>query len=79
MITTLAKLKDGDFAVVKEIRGGHSVHHRLGRLGLHPSDRIRVIRNGFFGGPILIKVHGIEVGIGKGLAEKVEVEAEERR
>ncbi len=78
MITTLAKLKGGDFAVVKEIKGGHSVHHRLGRLGLHPSDRIRVIRNGFFGGPVLIEVHGIEVGIGKGMAEKVEVEVEQK-
>jgi Fe2+ transport system protein FeoA len=77
MITTLSKLKGGDSAVVKDIKGGHSVHHRLGRLGLHPSDRIRVIRNGFFGGPVLIKVHGIEVGIGKGMAEKIEVEVEQ--
>lgn len=77
MITTLSKLKGGDSAVVKDIKGGHSVHHRLGRLGLHPSDRIRVIRNGFFGGPVLIEVHGIEVGIGKGMAEKIEVEVEQ--
>ncbi len=77
MITTLTKLKTGDRAIVKEIRGGHNIHHRLGRLGVHPSDRVQVIRNGFLGGPLLIEVHGIEVGIGRGMAEKIEVELEE--
>jgi len=77
MTTTLSKLKGGDSAIIKDIKGGHAVHHRLGRLGLHPSDRVRVIRNGFFGGPVLIEVHGIEVGIGKGMAEKIEVEVDQ--
>jgi len=46
-------------------------------LGLHPSDKIRVVQNGFFGGPILIEIHGIEVGIGRGMAEQIEVETGE--
>lgn len=76
MITTLEKLKGGDIATVSDIKGGRTVRNRLNGLGLHPSDKIRVLGNGFFGGPMLIEVHGIEVGIGRGMAEKIEVEIE---
>jgi ferrous iron transport protein A len=77
MIKTLKQLNRGEIALIKEIRGGRSVRQRLGRLGLHPTDKIRVIQNGFFGGPILIEIHGIEVGIGRGMAEQIEVETGE--
>ena len=76
MITTIEKLKGGDIATVSDIKGGRTVRNRLNGLGLHPSDKIRVVRNGFFGGPMLIEVHGIEVGIGRSMAEKIEVEIE---
>ncbi len=77
MTRTLNQLKSGETALIKEIKGGHAVRHRLGRLGLHPSDRIRLVRNGFFGGPVLIEVHGTKVGIGLAMAEKIEVETGE--
>jgi len=77
MTRTLVSLNRGEVALIKEIRGGRSVRQRLGRLGLHPSDKIRVVRNGFFGGPILIEVHGVEVGIGRGMAEQIEVDTGE--
>jgi Fe2+ transport system protein FeoA len=76
MITTLDRLKGGDVVVVKDIQGGRNVRQRLNRLGVHPTDKIRIIRNGFLGGPLLMEVHGIEVGIGRGMAEKIEVEVE---
>lgn len=79
MITTLEKLKDGDQAVVRDIKGGHGIRQRLSHLGLHPQDKIEVIRSGYVGGPVLIEVHGVEVGIGHGMAEKVEVEIQEQR
>jgi Fe2+ transport system protein FeoA len=77
MITTLDKLKGGDVGIVRDILGGRTVRQRLSRQGVHPSDRIRVVRNGFFGGPLLMEVHGVEVGIGLGMAQKIEVELEE--
>ncbi|MBN1102905.1 MAG: ferrous iron transport protein A [Deltaproteobacteria bacterium] len=76
MITTLEKLKAGETAIVTDILGGRTVRNRLNGLGLHPSDKVRILRNGFFGGPLLIEVHGIEVGIGRGMAEKIQVEIE---
>jgi Fe2+ transport system protein FeoA len=79
MIITLEKLKDGDQAVVQDIKGGHGIRQRLSHLGLHPQDKIEVIRSGYVGGPVLIKLHGMEVGIGHGMAEKVEVEIQEQK
>jgi len=77
MITTLYKLKDGEEARVLNILGGHGVRQRLSHCGVHPGDRVRVIRNGFLGGPVLIDIHGAEVAIGQGMARKVEVEVAE--
>ena len=78
MITTLGKLKDGETAVIRDIKGGYGIRHRLSRLGLHPMDSIEVIRSGYVGGPVLVEIHGSEVGIGYGMAEKVEVEVPDR-
>lgn len=74
MITTLDKLKGGEEAIVRDIHGGRNIRQRLSRLGVHPTDKIRILRNGFLGGPVLMEIHGIEVGIGRGMAEKIEVE-----
>ena len=74
MITTLDHLKDGTIAIIHNIEGEQGVRNRLNHLGLHARDQVEVLRSGYPGGPILIKVHGIEVGIGQGLAEKIEVE-----
>jgi ferrous iron transport protein A len=77
MRTTLEKLKEERSAVVVEIHGGYGIRKRLGNLGVHPGDGVRVVRSGFFGGPTLIEVHGTEVAIGQGMARRVEVEVRE--
>ena len=79
MITTLDKAKEGISAVVKAVHGGHKLRQRLGGLGIHVNDRLRVLRTGFLGGPVLIEIHGSEVGIGHGMAEKIEVEVMEEK
>jgi ferrous iron transport protein A len=78
MNTTLEKLRNGDLAVVRQINGGYLIRRRLGGLGVHPQDRFRVRRSGYLGGPVLIEIHGSEVGIGHGMAEKIEVEVIEQ-
>lgn len=78
MITTLDKMRSGEKAVVKNILGGHDLRRRLGNLGIHPGDELEVIRSGFFGGPLLVRIHGAEIGLGRGMAEKIEVESEAR-
>ncbi len=78
MVTRLHKLRGGDRAVVREIRGGHEVRQRLSSHGLHPGDAVEVIRAAFLRGPMLIAIHGVEVALGRGQAEAVEVELPER-
>ncbi|MEW6439694.1 MAG: FeoA family protein [bacterium] len=77
MITTLERLRNGRQGLVLEIRGGKALRQRLARLGVHPGDRVRVIRIGSFGGPVLIDIHGAEVAIGRGMAQKIELEVSE--
>ena len=79
MITTLEKLKQGMPAVVKKVHGGHKIRQRLGGLGIHVDDSLTVLRTGFLGGPVLIEIHGTEMGIGHGMAEKIEVEVMEEK
>jgi Fe2+ transport system protein FeoA len=74
MKTILAECEGGTRAVVREIRGGLGVARKLNRLGIHADDPIKVIRGGFLGGPVVVEVHGVQLGIGHGMAEKVEVE-----
>jgi ferrous iron transport protein A len=78
MIMTLEKVREETCAVVREIHGGHKIRQRLGGLGIHMDDQVKVLRTGFLGGPVLIEIHGTQVGIGHGMAEKIEVETDER-
>ena len=77
MIMTLEKVREGVTAVVKEIHGGHRIRQKLGGLGIHVDDQVKVLRAGFLGGPVLIGIHGTQVGIGQGMAAKIEVEVGE--
>jgi len=79
LITTLEKLKQGMPAVVKQVHGGYKIRQRLGGLGIHVGDSLKVLRTGFLGGPVLIEMHGTELGIGHGMAEKIEVEVMEEK
>lgn len=79
MITTLERVRDGASAVVRDIHGGRVLRQRLARLGVHPGDTVRVVRTGYFGGPVLIEIHGAEVAIGRGMAQKIETEVLENR
>jgi ferrous iron transport protein A len=78
MTMTLEKVKEGMSAVVKQVHGGHRIRQRLSGLGIHVDDRLKVLRTGFLGGPVLIEIHGTQVGIGHGMAQKVEVEVKEQ-
>ncbi len=73
----MEKLKDGDQAIVLELQGERNFRQRVFQCCVQYGDRVRVIRTGFFGGPILIEVHGIEVAIGQDMARKIVVEVAE--
>jgi ferrous iron transport protein A len=43
-------------------------------MGIHPGDIVTVVRCGALRGPILIRVHGCQVALGRGVASKIIVE-----
>jgi Fe2+ transport system protein FeoA len=57
--------------VVADIRGGWGVRQRLNQMGIHVEDVIRVRRCCSMGGPILVRIHGTDIALGRGLARHV--------
>ena len=55
-----------------KIAGGHGACKRLNELGLVPGTSIEVV-NKISSGPIMIRVKGSKLALGRGLANKVEV------
>jgi ferrous iron transport protein A len=70
-LLTLEKVKKDIRVEVIEIQGGWGVRQRLNQMGIHPGDRLFVKRSGIMGGPMLLQVHGMDVAVGKGMAQKV--------
>jgi Fe2+ transport system protein FeoA len=56
------------------ITGGWEVRRSFNQMGIHPGDRVRVLRRAPFGGPLMIDSRGTRVAVGKQLAEKIRVE-----
>jgi ferrous iron transport protein A len=75
MVITLDKIKENQKVKVISISGGWGVRQRLGCLGIHPGDMITIKRSAIMQGPILIKIHGNQVALGRGVASRVLVEA----
>jgi ferrous iron transport protein A len=70
-LLTLEKVKKDIRVEVIEIQGGWGVRQRLNQMGIHPGDQLFVKRSGIMGGPMLLQVHGMDVAVGKGMAQKV--------
>jgi Fe2+ transport system protein FeoA len=59
--------------VVADIKGGWGVRQRLNQMGVHVHDVLRVRRCCSMGGPILVRVRGTEIAMGRGLARHIRV------
>ena len=73
-IMVLSQLSLGEFARVTGIEGGHGVRRNLNQLGIHIGDVISLVRRAAFRGPLLVLVHGMQVALGRGVANRVHVE-----
>ncbi len=73
----LAEANNNMLVKIKSIDAGKGAKKRLTAIGLHPDDVVQVVSNMGFG-PILLKVisnGNAKIAIGRGLAEKIEVES----
>ena len=73
-IMTLSQLANGEHARVTHIAGGHGIRRNLNQLGIHVGDTVSLARRGAFRGPLLVLVHGMQVALGRGVANHVNVE-----
>ena len=65
-------LQTGESGVLKSYRGGKDMLGRCLSMGFTPGSPVRMIGN-FGSGPVLVKVHDVEVALGRGMADKIMV------
>ncbi len=68
----LSALPPGARARVVALEGGYGSMRRLMEMGLTPGALVEVVRNG--PGPIILRVRGTMIALGRGLASKIIVE-----
>jgi Fe2+ transport system protein FeoA len=70
---SLATVSIGKKVRLESIRGGDKVSHRLTSLGFTPGAEINVVQN-YGRGPLIVKVRGSRVALGRGEAQKIIVQ-----
>lgn len=70
---TLDSVNEGARVVVREVRHHGGITLRLYRLGILPGAHLEVVANRGRG-PVVVRVKGVEVAIGRGLARTLLVE-----
>jgi len=75
-LTPLSQVEANQQVKVVDIQGGWGAKRRLNQMGIHSGDLLTVVRHGALGGPILIKVHGFQLALGRGIASHIFVEEE---
>ncbi len=68
----LSKLPPYSRGRIVNIMGGRGLVTRLMQMGFTPGSIVEVVRNDY--GPILVRVRGVTVAIGRGMANKIFVE-----
>jgi Fe2+ transport system protein FeoA len=69
---SLIDLPLGKTAIIYQIKSGHTACKRLNELGLIPGVHVELV-NRITSGPVMIRVKGSKLALGRGLARKVMV------
>jgi ferrous iron transport protein A len=70
-LRTLDDVGIGESAAIAAIEGGWVVRQRLNQMGFHVHDEVQVRRCCSMGGPMLVRIHGMDVALGRNLAGKI--------
>lgn len=68
---TLEHAPVGQEFVVEQIAAGHGATRRLLDLGLYPGVRVSVVATHPWRGPVVVRVGGTQVALGRGIAGKI--------
>lgn len=69
---TLGALPAGKSGTVAELQGGRGFTTRMAALGFTPGAQVTMIQN-FGRGPIIVRVRGTRIALGRGEAERVRI------
>jgi len=67
----LTAMPPGSRAVVANILAGPGLKSRLMQMGIVPGEVVEVVSNG--PGPILVRIRGVVIALGRGVADKITV------
>ena len=70
---SLSEVAAGEVATVLDFLGGRMVNNRLASLGFTPGVMVDMAQN-YGHGPLIVKVRGTRVALGRGEAAKIIVE-----
>jgi ferrous iron transport protein A len=70
---SLSEVAAGEAATVLDFLGGRMVNNRLASLGFTPGVKVNMTQN-YGRGPLIVKVRGTSVALGRGEAAKIIVE-----
>ncbi|MDI6643252.1 MAG: metal-dependent transcriptional regulator [Candidatus Hodarchaeaceae archaeon] len=70
-VTPITSLLDGRKGIISHISGGRGASQRLADLGLTPGTEVMVVKSAIFHGPLMVRVRGTTLAIGRGLASKI--------
>jgi len=69
---SLLQLHTGEKGKIIRITGGQGACKRLNELGLVPGVEIELV-NKISSGPVMVRVKGSKLALGRGLAQKIEI------
>lgn len=68
---TLDQMAAGQRGVVSRVIGGHGLIRRLENLGIRPGQEIKKVSAMLLAGPVVVKIHGTDIALGRGMARKI--------
>ena len=76
-LASLADTARGTRVRIISFEAGRGLKAKLNQFGLYPGDYARVVRLAPFDGPVLLEVRGMEIALGRNIAERILVEVAE--
>ncbi len=73
---SLVDLEINQTGTVVKVGGGAGLMHRLEILGIREGKKITKLSSMIMRGPIVVKVNGCQVAVGRGMAKRIMVEVD---
>ncbi|MEM0053509.1 MAG: FeoA family protein [Nitrososphaeria archaeon] len=68
-IIPLSSVPENSKCIIEELSGGVGLTRRLMEMGMVPGTEVEVVQNNL--GPIIVRIRGITIAIGRGMANHI--------